>query len=67
MNPDRTISERIRELRQERELSQAAIASELDMSQSAYSRRESGVQTFSGGEILQIVRQTGADVSKIFE
>ncbi|HEY9825110.1 MAG TPA: helix-turn-helix transcriptional regulator [Stenomitos sp.] len=63
---DRYISERIRALREEAGLSQQEIAAELNLCQSAYSRRETGDRTFSAGEVWAIARRTGTDIRKIF-
>jgi transcriptional regulator with XRE-family HTH domain len=63
---DRTISENIRSLREQKELTQAVVAQVLGLSQSAYSKRESGQQSFSAFEVAAIARVTKADIRSIF-
>jgi transcriptional regulator with XRE-family HTH domain len=63
---DRQISDNIRNLRERQELTQDAIAQVLGLSQSAYSRRETGRQSFSGAEIGAIARVAKADIREIF-
>lgn len=64
---DNGIAARIREIRESNDLSQQAIAEILYISQSAYSRRETGLTEFSAGEVKAIAQFTKADIRKIFE
>ena len=63
---DRKIAENIRWIRECENLTQDIVAKELGLSQSAYSRRESGRQSFSASEVGAIARLAKADIRTIF-
>lgn len=65
MDSDREIARRIREIREDSDLTQEQVASLLRMSQSSYSRRENGRVYFSAGEVAAFCRVTKSDVSRI--
>jgi transcriptional regulator with XRE-family HTH domain len=63
---DRTISQNIRALREQSELTQKVVAQVLGLSQAAYSKRENGRQSFSASEASAIARVAKADIREIF-
>lgn len=61
------IFEKIRALREEKQFSQEAIALELNLSQSQYSRRESGEILFNVEEIKKIAAIFDCSISFLFD
>ncbi|WP_167510773.1 helix-turn-helix domain-containing protein [Chryseobacterium sediminis] len=60
------IHKRIKSIREIKEISQDAIAFELDLHQSQYSRREKGDIPFSVNEIEKIAAFLGVRVSELY-
>lgn len=60
------LHERIKTLREEKRISQEAIAFELGMSQSQYSRRENGEVKFNADEIIDIAKKLDTKISEIY-
>lgn len=67
MDDDLTISQRLKTARENLDIPQQAVADVLNISQSAYSRRETGIHNFTAGEAVKVARFIKADVRKIFE
>lgn len=60
------IHEQVKVIRENKKLSQDFIAHELGLSQSQYSRRESGEITFNADEILQLSKTLDTKVSELY-
>src|SRR5690554_517031 len=64
---DMKLYEKIRTIREEKKLSQDAVAHELGLCQSQYSRREKGEIKFDADEILRLSKVLNATVSELYE
>ncbi len=60
------LHEKVKTIREEKKLSQDFIAHELGLSQSQYSRRESGEIKFDADEILQLSKTLDTKVSELY-
>src|SRR6478736_2881555 len=60
------LHEKIKHVREERKLSQDFIAHELGLSQSQYSRRESGEVKFIAEEIIQLSKALDAKIAELY-
>lgn len=60
------LHERIKSIREEKKLSQESVAYELGMSQSQYSRRESGEVNFLADEIMIISKALDTKIAELY-
>jgi transcriptional regulator with XRE-family HTH domain len=60
------IHERIKSIREEKKLSQEAIAYSIGLSQSQYSRRESGESRFTADEIMALSKALDTHISELY-
>lgn len=60
------LHERVKTIREEKKLPQDFIAHELGLSQSQYSRRESGEIKFDADEILQLSKTLDTKISELY-
>jgi len=60
------LHERIKTIREEKRISQEAIAYKLGMSQSQYSRRENGEVKFLADEIIQLSSALDSKISDLY-
>ncbi len=60
------LHERVKTIREEKKLSQEAIAFELGMSQSQYSRRENGDVNFLAEELMLLAKALDTKISELY-
>lgn len=60
------LHEKIKNVREERKLSQEYVAHQLGLDQSQYSRRESGETKFLAEEIIQLSRALQTKISELY-
>lgn len=60
------LHERVKTIREEKKLSQDSVAHELGLSQSQYSRRESGEIKFDADEIFGLSKALNTKVSELY-
>lgn len=65
-SPDARIGERIRMLRQKRDIPPSALAEALELSVSAYEAREEGTLSFSARELNRLAETLGVTLDDLF-